>query len=157
MAQIVFQAMAWPPCFFWFKVFRFFWYWCYYLHTSRDSVFFCMRDLWPSYANLLFKNVTILTTITTTTNMPTRKTTTATSRTIVAEKPSPLFVPVVYNGEGISASSRAIELFLGSNWGRILFPIHWCTLQVWLPHQGPTLTVERSTLSASVTKLAFSA
>ena len=65
-------------------------------------------------------------------------------------------MPVVYKGEGISASRRARELILGPNWGRIQFPIHWCTLQAWWPHQGRTLTVERSPLSALVTKLGFS-
>ena len=106
-----------------------------------------------SYAYLLFKNGTILTTITSTTSIHKGKATTA---TINAKKTSTLFLPVTYKGEGISASRRARELILGSNWGRIQFPIHWCTLQVWWPHQGRTLTVERSPLSALVTKLAFS-
>ena len=53
--------------------------------------------------------------------------------------------------EGISGSIRARELMLGSNWGRIQFP-----LQVWWPHQGRTLPFERSPLSALVTKLPFS-
>ena len=66
------------------------------------------------------------------------------------KKTSTLFLPVTYKGDDISASKRAIELILGSNWGRIQFPIHWCTLQ------GRTLPVERSPLSALVTKLAFS-
>ena len=43
---------------------------------------------------------------------------------------SRLVLPVVYYGEGILPSSRARELFLGSNWGRIEFPVNWCTLQV---------------------------
>ena len=51
----------------------------------------------------------------------------------------------------------ARELFLGSIWRRIEFPIHWCTLQVWWPHQGRILTVDRSPQSALVRKLAFSA
>ena len=99
-----------------------------------------------------FKNGTILTTITSTTSIHKGKATTA---TINAKKTSTLFLPVTYTREGISASRRARELILGSNWGRIQFPIHWCTLQVWWPHQGRTLTVERSPLSALVTKLAF--
>ena len=106
-----------------------------------------------SYAYLLFKNGTILTTMTTTTTIPTRKT--ATTHTIIARKDIFAIFPVVYNKEGILASSRARQLILGSNWGRIEFPVHWCTLHVWWPHQGRTLTVQRSTLSALVTKLAF--
>ena len=69
---------------------------------------------------------------------------------------STLFLPVTYKGDGISASKRARELILGSNWGRIQFPIHWCTLQVLWPHQGRTLPVERSPLIALVAKLVFS-
>ena len=59
-------------------------------------------------------------------------------------------MPVTYKGEGISASRRARELILGSNWGRIQLPIHWCTLHC------RTLTVDRSPLSALVTKISFS-
>ena len=66
-----------------------------------------------------------------------------------------LFVPLTYKGEGITAFRRARELIMRSNWGRIKFPIHWCRLHVWLPHQFRTLTVERSPLNALVTKLAF--
>jgi len=80
-----------------------------------------------SYAYLLFKNGTILTTITSTTSIHKGK---ATSATINGEKTSTLFLPVSSKGEGISGSRRARELILGSNWGRIQFPIHWCTLQV---------------------------
>ena len=61
---------------------------------------------------------------------------------------STLILPVTYKGDGISASKRARELILGSNWGKIQFSIHWCTLPVWWPHQGRTLPVERSPLSA---------
>ena len=68
---------------------------------------------------------------------------------------STLFLPVTYKGEGISASRRVREFILGSNWGRIQFPVQWCTPQVWWPHQIRTLTVERSPPSALVTKLAF--
>ena len=106
---------------------------------------------WSSYAYLLFKNGNILTTITSTTSIHKGKATTA---TISAKKTSTLFLPVTYKRKGISTSRRARELIQGSNWGRIQFPIHWCRLQVW-PHQGRTLTVGRSPLSALVTKLAF--
>ena len=58
-------------------------------------------------------------------------------------------MPVTYKSEGISASRKARELILGSNWGRIQFPIRWCKSQF------RTLTVERSPLNALVTKLAF--
>ena len=44
---------------------------------------------------------------------------------------------------------------MGSNWDKIQFPIHWCRLHQWRQHQFCTLTVERSPLSALVTKLAF--
>ena len=104
-----------------------------------------------SYAYLLFKSGIILTTITSTSSIHKGKTTTAT----INAKKSALFLPVTYKGEGISASRKARELILGSNWGIIQFPIHWYTLRVWWPHQGRTLTVERSTLSALSTKLAF--
>ena len=66
-----------------------------------------------------------------------------------------LFLPVTYKGDDISASKMARELILGSNWGRIQFPIQWCRLHVWYPHQFRTLTVERSPLTALVKKLAF--
>ena len=99
-----------------------------------------------SYAYLLFKNGTILTTITSTTSIHKGKATTA---TINAKRTSTLFLPVT------SGSRRAEELILGSNWCRIQFPINWCRLQVWCLHQFRTLTVERSPLSAFVTKLAF--
>ena len=46
------------------------------------------------------------------------------------KRTSTLFLPVTYKGDNISASKRARELILGSNWGRIQFPIHWCILQV---------------------------
>ena len=68
---------------------------------------------------------------------------------------STLFLPVTYKEDDISASKRARELILWSNWGRIQFPIHWCTLQMSWPHQGHTLPVERSPPSALVTKLAL--
>ena len=55
----------------------------------------------------------------------------------------------------VSPVLRARELIVGSNWGEIQFPIRWCRLQGWCPHQFRTLTVERSPLSALVTKLAF--
>ena len=103
-----------------------------------------------SYAYLSFKKCTILTT------------TTLSPHPYIKERQqeppstpkitSKLFFPVTYKGEGISASRRARELIMGSNWGKIQFPIHWCTLQVWWPHQGRTLTVERSPLSALVTR-----
>ena len=105
-----------------------------------------------SYAYLWFTNCTILTTITSTTSIHKGN---ASSATINTKKTSRLFLPVTYKGEGFSASRRARELILGSNWGRIQFPIHWCRLHVWCPHQCRTLTVERSPLSALVTKLAF--
>ncbi len=105
-----------------------------------------------SYAYLLFKHCIILTNITITASIHKGKTTTA---TINAQKTSTLFLPVTYKGESISTSRRAREFILRSNWGRIQFPIHWCTLQVWWPHQGRTLTVERSPLSALATKLLF--
>ena len=69
------------------------------------------------YANLLFKNDTILTSITTTYFKPTRKTATTKTHTIVAKKPSQIFLPVVYNGNGMLAFIKARELFLASNWG----------------------------------------
>ena len=106
-----------------------------------------------SYAYLLFENGIILTTITSTASMHKAKATTA---TINAKKTSTFLLAVTYKGEGISASRRDRELILGSNWAKIQFPIHWCALQVWWPHQGRTLTVERSPVSALVTKLAFS-
>ena len=93
-----------------------------------------------SYAYLLFIKGTILTTNTSTASIHKVKATTVTKK---AKKTSPLFLPDTYKGEDISASKRAIELILGSNWGKIPFPIHWCTLQVWWPHQGCTLKVER--------------
>ena len=107
-----------------------------------------------SYAYIFFQNGTILTTITSTTSIHKGKATTATIN--VQKKTFMLFLPVIYKGEGMSASRRVGELILGSNWGRIQFPIHWCTLQVWWPHHGRTLPVERSPLSALVTKIAFS-
>ena len=106
-----------------------------------------------SYAYLLFKHCTILTTINSTTSIHKGK---ATVATINAKKISTLFLPVTCKGEDISTSRRARELILGSNWGRIQFPIHWCTLNVWWPHHGRTLTVRISPISALVTKLAFS-
>ena len=99
------------------------------------------------YANPLFTNATILTIITTTTTVPPRKQHQPQHTPLSPKKPSPLFVPVVYNGEGISASSRARELFLGQIAVELNFPIHLCTLQVWWLHQGRTLTVERSPLT----------
>ena len=104
------------------------------------------------YAYLLCKHGNIITTITSTPSIHKGKATTA---TIGAKKTSTLLSPVTSKGEGISGSRRARELILGSNWGRIQFPIHWCRLQVWWPHQGRTLAVERTPLSALVTKLAF--
>ena len=35
---------------------------------------------------------------------------------------------------------RAIQLILRSNWGRIQFPIHWYTLQVWRKKQSPRIS-----------------
>ena len=105
-----------------------------------------------SYDNLSLKNGTILSTITSTTSIHKGK---ATSATIDAKKTSTLFLPVTSKGEGISGSRRARKLILGSNWGRIQFPIHWCRLQVFWPHQFRTLTVKRSPLRALVTKLEF--
>ena len=80
-----------------------------------------------SYAYLVFKNGTILTTITYTTSINKGKPTTATINT----KKKYIILPVTYKGEDISASRSARELILGSTWGGIQFPIHWCTLQVW--------------------------
>ena len=57
-----------------------------------------------SYDYLLFKNGTILTTITSITYIHKGKATTA---TINAKKTFTLFLPVTYKGEGISASRRA--------------------------------------------------
>ena len=105
------------------------------------------------YVYLLFKNGTILSTITSTASTHKGKAITA---TINAKKTSIILLPVTYKGEGIAASRRARELFLGSNCCRIQFLINPCPLQVWWPHQGCTLIVKRSPLSALVTKLAFS-
>ena len=69
-----------------------------------------------SYANLLFKNGTILTTITTTTNIPTRKTTTATSHTIVAKKNHLCYLCL------LSTMGKVSRLLVGlesSFWGQI--------------------------------------
>jgi hypothetical protein len=63
-----------------------------------------------------------------------------------------LILHVKYKGEDISNSRRARELVLVSNWGRIQFTIQLCTLEVWWPHQGRTLTDE----SALVKKITFS-
>ena len=114
------------------------------------SLFLLWRVRESSYAYLWLTNYTILTTIIYTTSIHKGN---ASSATIITKKTSRLFLPVTYKGEGFSASRRTRELILGSNWGRIQFPIHWCTLQVWFPHQ--IHTVERSPLSALVTKLVF--
>ena len=106
-----------------------------------------------SYAYLLFKNATILTTITSITSLHKRKATTA---SINAKKNIYVIFACYIQREGISTSRRARELILGSNLGRIQFPINWCKLHVWWPHQGRTITVKRSPLSALVTKLALS-
>ena len=65
-----------------------------------------------SSANLLINNGTILITITIT--IYTRKTTTISTHTIVAKKkPSPFFLPVVYNKEGIPVSGGLESSFRG--------------------------------------------
>ena len=72
------------------------------------------------------------------------------THTIVAEKNLFRYVCL------LSSMGKVSLLLLGlesSNWGRIQFLINWCTLHVWWSHQGRTLTVERSPISAMVTKM----
>ena len=91
-----------------------------------------------SYANLILKNCTIQTTISTTTNIPTRKP----RKTIVTEKTICYFYMLSTLGK-VSWLLVGLESSFWIQNGVKLNPLHWCTLQgstKWLSRLSEFLT-----------------